>query len=151
MNSLLFNCAEVHASYCWLNARNQIEGAVIISGSPGLIDTVERKIRKAKDESNARALVAYGLDYFLDTWYAGDLWRRWVGLKVWIFLNFACFQSGFWLHARVLSIPHIIYIPASDSLRRHPHFHEIYARRLQHQDVRSLGKVMSDLSIGRQP
>lgn len=91
MNSLLFNCAEVHASYCWLNARNQIEGAVIISGSPGLIDTVERKIRKAKDESNARALVAYGLDYFLDTWYAGDLWRRWVRFKVWIFLNFACF------------------------------------------------------------
>ncbi|KAL5828551.1 hypothetical protein ACOSQ3_018019 [Xanthoceras sorbifolium] len=37
------------------------------------------------------------------------------------------------------------------SLRSHPHFNRIVARRLLHDDLQSLSKVLSDLSIGRQP
>ncbi|KAL6349813.1 hypothetical protein AAG906_001700 [Vitis piasezkii] len=36
------------------------------------------------------------------------------------------------------------------SLRGHPQFNQIVASRLQHKDVRSLAKTLSDLSIGRQ-
>lgn len=54
----------------------QIDGAVIISGSPGLEDIVARKTRQAKDDSRARALITYGLPVFLDSWYAGELWKR---------------------------------------------------------------------------
>ncbi|XP_050372499.1 protein PHYLLO, chloroplastic isoform X2 [Argentina anserina] len=37
-----------------------------------------------------------------------------------------------------------------NSLREHPHFHQIVADRLHHGDVQSLAKVLSSLSVGRQ-
>lgn len=54
----------------------QIKGAVLISGSPGLKDKLSRKIRAAKDDSRAVAVIAHGLQPFLSSWYAGDLWKR---------------------------------------------------------------------------
>lgn len=36
------------------------------------------------------------------------------------------------------------------SLRSHPHFEQMLANRLKHEDVHALAKVLSDLSIGRQ-
>ena len=54
----------------------KINGAVVISGSPGLKDEVARKLRRATDDSRAKLLVSYGLDLFLDTWYAGNIWTR---------------------------------------------------------------------------
>ncbi|CAN1297759.1 Protein PHYLLO, chloroplastic, partial [Linum perenne] len=54
---------------------DKINGAVIISGSPGLNDETARKIRRAKDDSRARNLVTYGLQTFLRSWYDGKLWR----------------------------------------------------------------------------
>ncbi|KAE8667675.1 Menaquinone biosynthesis protein, putative isoform 2 [Hibiscus syriacus] len=51
----------------------QIEGAVILSGSPGLENAVARKVRRAKDDSKACSLVTHGLKLFLDTWYSGGL------------------------------------------------------------------------------
>ncbi|KAJ7943266.1 protein PHYLLO, chloroplastic [Quillaja saponaria] len=100
------------ALYMALNFSDKTKGAVIVSGSPGLKDKLSRKIRMAKDDSKARILVAHGLELFLDTWYAGELW---------------------------------------ESLRGHPHFNKIVASRLQHSNVQSLAKVLSDLSVGRQP
>ncbi|XP_022149055.1 protein PHYLLO, chloroplastic isoform X2 [Momordica charantia] len=38
-----------------------------------------------------------------------------------------------------------------ECLREHPHYTQILASRLKHDDVQSLAKVLSDLSIGRQP
>ncbi|KAH9772176.1 protein PHYLLO [Citrus sinensis] len=38
-----------------------------------------------------------------------------------------------------------------ESLRSHPHFNRIVASRLLHEDVQSLSKALSDLSVGRQP
>lgn len=49
---------------------------MIISGSPGLIDDDARTIRKAKDDFRASTLVSNGLEFFLDTWYAEELWTR---------------------------------------------------------------------------
>uniref|UniRef100_A0A0A0KQZ1 Mandelate racemase/muconate lactonizing enzyme C-terminal domain-containing protein n=1 Tax=Cucumis sativus TaxID=3659 RepID=A0A0A0KQZ1_CUCSA len=37
------------------------------------------------------------------------------------------------------------------SLREHPHYSQIIARRLKHDDVQPLAKALSELSIGRQP
>lgn len=54
----------------------KVKGAVVISGSPGLKDEAARKVRKAKDDSKARFLVAYGLQLFLENWYAGHMWSR---------------------------------------------------------------------------
>ncbi|WCJ35750.1 2-succinyl-5-enolpyruvyl-6-hydroxy-3-cyclohexene-1-carboxylate synthase [Euphorbia peplus] len=54
---------------------DKINGAVIISGSPGLEDEMERKVRLAKDVSRSRLLIAYGLHMFVDTWYAAELWN----------------------------------------------------------------------------
>lgn len=39
---------------------------------------------------------------------------------------------------------------SSSSFRSHPHFMQIVANRSQHDDVHTLAKVLSDLSIGRQ-
>ncbi|CAN0923899.1 Protein PHYLLO, chloroplastic [Linum grandiflorum] len=58
-----------------LRHRDKINGAVIISGSPGLKDGLVRKIRRAKDDSRARNLITYGLHIFLSSWYAGKLWK----------------------------------------------------------------------------
>lgn len=54
----------------------KVKGAVVISGSPGLKNEVERKVRRAKDDSRARFLIAHGLELFLDNWYSGELWNR---------------------------------------------------------------------------
>ncbi|XP_022776661.1 protein PHYLLO, chloroplastic isoform X3 [Durio zibethinus] len=62
------------ALYMALMFSDKIEGAVILSGNPGLEDTVARKIRRAKDDSRARSLVTHGLELFLNTWYSGGLW-----------------------------------------------------------------------------
>ncbi|KAL4281360.1 hypothetical protein GQ457_03G011440 [Hibiscus cannabinus] len=100
------------ALYMVLKFSDKIEGAVILSGSPGLEDAAARKIRRAKDDSKARALVTHGLKLFLDTWYSAGLWK---------------------------------------SLSIHPHFNQIVSKRLLHDDVRGLARVLSDLSPGRQP
>ncbi|OAY31236.2 hypothetical protein MANES_14G092500v8 [Manihot esculenta] len=94
-----------------LRHSDKVSGAVIISGSPGLKDGQERKIRQARDFSRSRTLMDYGLQLFLDSWYAGELWN---------------------------------------SLRSHSRFKEIVASRMLHDDVYSLAKVLSDLSVGRQ-
>ncbi|XP_031097286.1 protein PHYLLO, chloroplastic isoform X2 [Ipomoea triloba] len=100
------------ALYMALRCNATVEGAVIISGSPGLTNPVERKMRRAKDDFTASFLVSSGLESFIDTWYAGDLWN---------------------------------------SLRCHPHFKNIVSIRLQHDNLGTLARVLSDLSIGRQP
>ncbi|GLT53301.1 hypothetical protein SLA2020_265830 [Shorea laevis] len=58
-----------------LRFSDKIKGAVLIAGSPGLKDKVARKVRRAKDDSRARSLVVHGLQLFVDTWYAGDMWK----------------------------------------------------------------------------
>ncbi|KAB2090362.1 hypothetical protein ES319_A03G118500v1 [Gossypium barbadense] len=63
------------ALYMALKFSDKIEGAVILSGSPGLEDAVARKIRRAKDDSKARSIVTHGLQLFLNTWYSGGLWK----------------------------------------------------------------------------
>ncbi|KAH9607030.1 hypothetical protein KSS87_013805 [Heliosperma pusillum] len=90
----------------------KVDGAIIISGSPGLKNASERKVRAAKDDSRARSIISFGLVAFLDTWYCGDLWK---------------------------------------SFREHPSFKNIIASRSQHDDIHSLAKALSDMSIGRQP
>ncbi|KAL8518400.1 hypothetical protein ACS0TY_009692 [Phlomoides rotata] len=100
------------ALYTALKCSDKVERAVIISGSPGLIDNDARTMRKAKDEFRASTLVSNGLDFFIDAWYSEELWT---------------------------------------SLRIHPHFKQIANSRLQHDDLHTLGKVLSDLSIGKQP
>ncbi|KAL2484725.1 Protein PHYLLO [Abeliophyllum distichum] len=97
--------------YMALKRSNKVEGAVIISGSPGLTDPDARTSRRAKDDFRACTLVSNGLEFFLDTWYSEELWS---------------------------------------SLRSHPHFKQILANRSQHDDLHTLAKVLSDLSIGRQ-
>ncbi|XP_060185317.1 protein PHYLLO, chloroplastic isoform X1 [Lycium barbarum] len=98
--------------YMALRYNDKVAGAVIISGSPGLIDEDARKVRRAKDDFAACSLASSGLEPFLDAWYSVDLWN---------------------------------------SLRIHPHFNNILASRLQHCDLKNLGRVLSDLSVGRQP
>ncbi|XP_028761883.1 protein PHYLLO, chloroplastic-like isoform X1 [Neltuma alba] len=100
------------ALYMALKFGYKAKGAVLVSGSPGLNDELARKIRAAKDDSRACSMVAHGLQLFLESWYAGELWR---------------------------------------SFRSHPHFNRIIASRLQQHDVQSLAKMLSGLSIGRQP
>ncbi|CAK9155708.1 unnamed protein product [Ilex paraguariensis] len=62
------------ALYMALKCSDKVQGAVIISGSPGLTDREARKVRCAKDDFRACSLVSYGLEVFLDSWYAGELW-----------------------------------------------------------------------------
>ncbi|XP_024934015.3 protein PHYLLO, chloroplastic isoform X2 [Ziziphus jujuba] len=62
------------ALYMALKFTDKVKGAVVISGSPGLKNEVARKVRKAKDDSRASFLVAYGLHLFVENWYAGPLW-----------------------------------------------------------------------------
>ncbi|XP_056697055.1 protein PHYLLO, chloroplastic isoform X3 [Spinacia oleracea] len=63
------------ALYMALRFSDKIDGAVMISGSPGLKDETERRIRAAKDDSRAHSLIAFGLAPFLENWYHGDLWN----------------------------------------------------------------------------
>lgn len=64
------------ALYTALKCSNKVERAVIISGSPGLIDNDARAIRKVKDDFRASTLVSNGLDFFIDAWYSEELWTR---------------------------------------------------------------------------
>ncbi|CAL5350003.1 unnamed protein product [Camellia sinensis] len=64
------------ALYMALRCASKFEGAVIVSGSPGLKDVSARKIPKAKDDSRVCSLINHGLELFLDTWYAGEVWIR---------------------------------------------------------------------------
>lgn len=120
----------------------KVEGAVIISGSPGLKDEHARKIRRIKDDSRACSLIAYGLECFLHTWYEGDLWNRYCWASPLLYLYSP------YLTLLVLLIEYYI---AICSLRRHPNFKEIVTSRMKHNDVHALAKVLSDLSVGRQP
>ncbi|KAK1292718.1 hypothetical protein QJS10_CPB17g00378 [Acorus calamus] len=52
----------------------KINGAVIISGSPGLKDELGRRNRIKQDDAKARYLLSHGLQSFLEAWYAADLW-----------------------------------------------------------------------------
>ncbi|XP_023642879.1 protein PHYLLO, chloroplastic isoform X2 [Capsella rubella] len=63
------------ALYMALRFSNKIEGAVVVSGSPGLKDPVVRKVRRATDDSKARLMVEHGLEIFLKSWYSGGLWK----------------------------------------------------------------------------
>ncbi|VFQ78024.1 unnamed protein product [Cuscuta campestris] len=63
------------ALYMSLRCNAKVEGAVIISGSPGLTNSVEREMRRTKDDFTASLLVSSGLESFLNVWYAGDLWH----------------------------------------------------------------------------
>lgn len=58
-----------------LKYNKKVDGAVIISGSPGLRDEVTRRIRATQDEAKAQYLMTHGLVSFLETWYAGKLWN----------------------------------------------------------------------------
>uniref|UniRef100_A0A803KVH6 Mandelate racemase/muconate lactonizing enzyme C-terminal domain-containing protein n=1 Tax=Chenopodium quinoa TaxID=63459 RepID=A0A803KVH6_CHEQI len=64
------------ALYMALRFSGQIDGAVMISGSPGLRDEIERRIRAAKDDSHAQSIISFGLVPFLENWYSSDLWNR---------------------------------------------------------------------------
>ncbi|KAJ1442201.1 Mandelate racemase/muconate lactonizing enzyme, C-terminal [Sesbania bispinosa] len=63
------------ALYMALRFSSKTKGAVLISASPGLKDKLSRKLRAAKDDSRARSIVAHGLQLFLSSWYAGELWK----------------------------------------------------------------------------
>ncbi|KAK1315767.1 hypothetical protein QJS10_CPA05g02086 [Acorus calamus] len=52
----------------------KINGAVIISGSPGLRDELGKRNRINQDDAKARYLLSHGLQSFLEAWYAADLW-----------------------------------------------------------------------------
>ncbi|XP_051146167.1 protein PHYLLO, chloroplastic [Andrographis paniculata] len=100
------------ALYTSLKHGDKIERAVIVSGSPGLADENARTLRRAKDDFRANALVSNGIEFFLDAWYADELWT---------------------------------------SFRIHPRFKQIASTRLRSTDLCTLGKVLSDMSVGRQP
>ncbi|OVA12535.1 Thiamine pyrophosphate enzyme [Macleaya cordata] len=63
------------ALYMSLRCSDQINGAVVISGSPGITDDEGRKSRMALDDARAHSLTQHGLQFFLDTWYTGGLWK----------------------------------------------------------------------------
>lgn len=75
----------------------KVAGAVIISGSPGLIDEEARKVRRAKDDFSACFLASSGLESFLDAWYSGDLWNRywWDSIGVGIYSYFVLHEIFF--------------------------------------------------------
>ncbi|KAJ8440928.1 hypothetical protein Cgig2_022784 [Carnegiea gigantea] len=63
------------ALYMALRFSGKINGAIVISGSPGLEDVKARKTRAAIDDSRARSLLSFGLRAFVNTWYHGDMWQ----------------------------------------------------------------------------
>ncbi|KAK4779911.1 hypothetical protein SAY87_016017 [Trapa incisa] len=58
-----------------LKYADKVKGATIISGCPGLRTSAARKRRRAQDDSKARILASYGLEFFLKSWYEGGLWK----------------------------------------------------------------------------
>ncbi|CAN8236071.1 unnamed protein product [Cochlearia groenlandica] len=63
------------ALYMALRFSNKVEGAVVVSGSPGLKDPSARKVRSATDDSKARMMVDNGLEIFIENWYNGGMWQ----------------------------------------------------------------------------
>lgn len=63
------------ALYMALKYDEKIARAVLISGSPGLLDEETRRIRTCQDEARARYLLSYGLLCFLKTWYEKGFWK----------------------------------------------------------------------------
>ncbi|MQL91070.1 hypothetical protein Taro_023674 [Colocasia esculenta] len=64
------------ALYMAMKYSQKIEGTVLISGSPGIEDDAARSIRSAQDDARAHYLTSQGLQSFLRTWYAGEMWSR---------------------------------------------------------------------------
>ncbi|XP_020571316.1 protein PHYLLO, chloroplastic [Phalaenopsis equestris] len=63
------------ALYMSLKYCEKIDGAILISGSPGLRDENTQRIRLSQDDAKAAYLLFHGLHNFLETWYAGGLWK----------------------------------------------------------------------------
>ncbi|KAK9162430.1 hypothetical protein Syun_003332 [Stephania yunnanensis] len=63
------------ALYMAMRCTNNIDGAVIISGSPGLKDMAARKRRVVQDVGRADFLKTHGLQIFLDSWYSIEFWK----------------------------------------------------------------------------
>ncbi|XP_068499038.1 protein PHYLLO, chloroplastic isoform X2 [Phaseolus vulgaris] len=63
------------ALFMALKFGTKIKGVILISGSPGLNDKLSRKIRAAKDDSRACTFITHGLQLFVSSWYAGELWK----------------------------------------------------------------------------
>ncbi|OMO72203.1 Menaquinone biosynthesis protein MenD [Corchorus olitorius] len=91
------------ALYMALKFSDKIEGAVILSGSPGLENAVARRIRRAKDDSKARSLVTHGLQLFLNNWYSGELWKSLRSHP-----NFNQIVAGRSLHDDVLGLARVL-------------------------------------------
>ncbi|KAK9114479.1 hypothetical protein Syun_021276 [Stephania yunnanensis] len=58
-----------------MRCTKNIDGAVIISGSPGLKDMTARKRRVVQDVGRADFLKTHGLQIFLDSWYSIEFWK----------------------------------------------------------------------------
>lgn len=63
------------ALYMALRHREQVSGAIILSGSPGLKNPVAQKVRAANDDALAVSLCDNELKSFVDSWYREPLWR----------------------------------------------------------------------------
>ncbi|KAK9105308.1 hypothetical protein Scep_022152 [Stephania cephalantha] len=63
------------ALYMAMRCTKNIDGAVIISGSPGLKDMAARKRRVVQDVGRADFLKTHGLQIFLDSWYSIEFWK----------------------------------------------------------------------------
>ncbi|KAK9090962.1 hypothetical protein Sjap_024139 [Stephania japonica] len=62
------------ALYMAMRCIKNVDGAVIISGSPGLKDMAARKRRVVQDDGRADFLKTHGLQIFLDSWYSPEFW-----------------------------------------------------------------------------
>ncbi|KAL5987497.1 hypothetical protein ACLOJK_035245 [Asimina triloba] len=140
----------------------KIDGAVIISGSPGLRDDMQRNIRVAQDDERAQYLAAYGVQCFLDRWYTGQLWSSMSICTYWVKFSSSHVNSDVKVATPdydfcLLFFKYIELESSKDAsakvviLRAHPHFEQIIGSHMQHDDVYSLAKVLSGLSPGRQP
>lgn len=58
-----------------LKCSEKVDGAIIISGSPGLESKSIRRKRAAQDDALAQYLISHGLECFLETWYSSKLWE----------------------------------------------------------------------------
>jgi 2-succinyl-6-hydroxy-2,4-cyclohexadiene-1-carboxylate synthase len=56
-----------------LDRPDLVRGLILVSASPGIVDTVERAARVAADEVLATSVERDGVDAFLDTWLAQPL------------------------------------------------------------------------------
>ncbi|PKA52996.1 Protein PHYLLO, chloroplastic [Apostasia shenzhenica] len=58
-----------------LKYSEKVDGAVIISGSPGVRDEISRRVRTSQDNARASYLLSHGLNRFLEIFYEGALWK----------------------------------------------------------------------------